>query len=111
MSNEQVDVRSEVRAFLAEHWDADAHRPRAGGSTSDFIAKVFEAGWAAPSWPEQWWGRGLGKDDASAVISEFRKQRAPGAGQVRALGRMRGHGTGSSGSPIAAHSPTRARCA
>ncbi|KTE77635.1 acyl-CoA dehydrogenase family protein [Sphingopyxis sp. A083] len=83
MSNDQIDVRSEVRAWLAEHWDADARRPRSGGSTSDFIAKVFEAGWAAPSWPEQWWGRGLGKEDASAVISEFRKQRAPGAGQDR----------------------------
>lgn len=82
MTKGSGDVRGEVREWLAVHWDGETRRPR-DGQTVDFIAKVFEAGWAVPSWPEQWWGRGLDKADSSAVISEFRKVRAPGAGQDR----------------------------
>lgn len=82
MTGGSDDIRGEVSAWLAAHWDEETRRPREG-ATSDFIAKVFEAGWAVPSWPENWWGRGLDKGSASAVISEFRKARAPGAGQDR----------------------------
>ncbi|MCK9541268.1 MAG: acyl-CoA dehydrogenase family protein [Novosphingobium sp.] len=78
-----TDLRDEVRAWLADNWDAQSERPRAGGSLSDWHKLVFEAGWAVPSWPEHYWGRGLDKEDTSTVIAEFAKVRAPGAGQDR----------------------------
>lgn len=36
-----------------------------------------------PSWPREWWGRGLDKNAVSAIVNEFRKAGAPGAGQDR----------------------------
>ncbi len=78
-----TETREEVAAWLAEHWDANARQPRSGGSTLDWLDQVFEAGWAVPSWPETWWGRGLDKTASGAVVSEFRKVGAPGAGQDR----------------------------
>ena len=80
MSN---DIRTEVAAWLAERWDAEGRRPLSGGSTSEWLGEVLEAGWAVPSWPQAWWGRGLDKPAVSAVVSEFRKVGAPGAGQDR----------------------------
>ena len=77
-----ADVAIEVQAFLDTHWDRANHRPRDGGR-SDWMRKVFEAGWAVASWPTDWYGRGLGKDDAKAVVAAFRKAGAPGAGQDR----------------------------
>lgn len=76
-------IREEVRAWLAERWDTESGCAKAGGSMADWMTQVFEAGWAVPSWPTDWWGRGLDKAEASAVIAEFRRAGAPGAGQDR----------------------------
>ncbi len=77
-----VDVASEVQAFLDANWDAPAGRPRDGGR-EDWAQRVFDAGWAAASWPTDWYGRGLDKDDAKIVLRAFRRAGAPGAGQDR----------------------------
>ncbi|TXI40419.1 MAG: acyl-CoA dehydrogenase, partial [Mycobacterium sp.] len=50
MTDDQV--RAEVRQWLAENWDPSLDR-------AEWARKVFEAGWAVPSWEPQWWGRGL----------------------------------------------------
>ena len=78
----RTDIKTEVEAFLTTHWDSEARRPREGTSR-DFAQKVFEAGWAVASWPREWFGRGLDKDDSKIVAAAFRKARAPGAGQDR----------------------------
>ncbi|MET0248675.1 MAG: acyl-CoA dehydrogenase family protein [Sphingobium sp.] len=83
MSDAVNEIRQEARAWLAANWDTDAGRARSGGSMGDWMRLVFEAGWAVPSWPTDYWGRGLGKAETSAVIGEFRKVGAPGAGQDR----------------------------
>jgi alkylation response protein AidB-like acyl-CoA dehydrogenase len=83
MSDGTMSVREEVRAWLAEHWDADARRAKAGGSMAEWMDQVVGAGWAVPSWPKEFWGRALEKQDVSAIVSEFRKVNAPGAGQDR----------------------------
>lgn len=83
MSDTVANIREEVRAWLAEHWDAGQRRAKAGGSIADWLDQVIAAGWAVPSWPAQYWGRGLGKEETGAVIAEFRKVAAPGAGQDR----------------------------
>ena len=67
-------VRAEVRAWLAEHWSPSTPR-RA------FLEAVVDAGWAAPSWPERWHGRGLPTALGRVVDAEFRAVDAPGSAQ------------------------------
>ncbi len=67
-------LRREVRAWLDAHWDPT--RPPA-----EFIADVVDAGWAVPSWPVEFWGRGLPPELATVVASEFECLGAPGGGQ------------------------------
>ena len=81
------ELREEVAAWLAAHWKpearetgADSMAPRKGA----WLAKVVEAGWAAPRWPRQWLGRGLDDHQARIVEREFARVRAPGSGQDRA---------------------------
>ena len=71
-----TDVGQEVRAWLAEHWEP-------GTDPRQFLAQVVDAGWAVPSWPTEWFGRGLDGDAAALVEQEFRRVGAPGAGQDR----------------------------
>jgi alkylation response protein AidB-like acyl-CoA dehydrogenase len=44
-------VRSELAAWVAKHWDPD--RP-----LRQWRELLADSGWAAPSWPERWYGRG-----------------------------------------------------
>ncbi|MDK2759452.1 MAG: acyl-CoA dehydrogenase family protein [Blastomonas fulva] len=83
MMSDTETLRDEVRAWLAEHWDADTRRAKSGGSLPDWMDQVVAAGWAVPGWPAEWWGRGLDKQSVSMIVNEFRKVGAPGAGQDR----------------------------
>lgn len=83
MNSDAMTIGDEVRAWLADHWDAESRRAKAGGSLAEWMDQVMEAGWAVPSWPTQWWGRGLDKKAVSTIVNEFRKVGAPGAGQDR----------------------------
>ena len=68
----------EARAWLARNWNPDR------GSSRDrkaFVAEVVDAGWAVPSWPREWYGRGTSPDQSKAVAAEFRRVGAPGSGQ------------------------------
>ena len=67
-------LAEQARAWLDEHWSA--HRNR-----KEFVAEVIDAGWAVPSWPRQWYGRGMTPDQGKAVAAEFRRVGAPGSGQ------------------------------
>ena len=73
---DEAAVRDLVRGFLAEHWDPalDARR---------WLELVVDSGWAAPSWPVAWFGRGLEPPVTSLVIDEFRRAGARGTGQDR----------------------------
>jgi alkylation response protein AidB-like acyl-CoA dehydrogenase len=57
-------VRTEVRAWLAEHWDPEL----TVGEWWDLLAG---SGWAVPTWPEEWLGRGLARDLGAVVSSEI----------------------------------------
>ncbi len=57
-------VRAEVRAWLADHWDPDLMV----GEWWDLLAG---SGWAVPTWPEGWLGRGLSRDLAVVVTEEI----------------------------------------
>ena len=45
-------VRAELADWVGEHWDPDL-------SLRDWRELLLEAGWAVPSWPLRWHGRGL----------------------------------------------------
>ncbi len=45
-------VQSEVRAWVADNWDP-------AFSLRAWRERLLESGWAVPSWPERWYGRGL----------------------------------------------------
>ena len=55
-------VRAEVRAWLAEHWD-----PAAG--LLDWRRLLVASGWGTPTWPSEWYGRGL-PGWADAIVAE-----------------------------------------
>jgi len=46
------DVRAQVRGWLEEHWDPDL-------ALVEWRKSLVASGWAVPSWPERWHGRGL----------------------------------------------------
>ncbi len=65
-------VRAEVRQWLADNWDPE--RPLA-----EWRSVVVDSGWACPSWPVEWLGRGLDGAGAAVVAEEFRRCGAIGA--------------------------------
>ena len=79
-------LRAEVEAWLATNWTGlPAHHDSFGRDPrSAWLAKVRDAGWAVPRWPEDWYGRGLSGDQARIVEQAFAAAGAPGAGQDRA---------------------------
>ena len=48
---EPEQVRAELAAWVAEHWDP-------GMPLHDWRTLLLTAGWAVPSWPQRWHGRG-----------------------------------------------------
>jgi alkylation response protein AidB-like acyl-CoA dehydrogenase len=83
-------LRDEVRAWLTDNWQP-LPRPTGGGGAGwtttpehkAWLAKVADARWAVPRWPEEWGGRGLPDGQAKIVEREFAKLGAPGTGQDR----------------------------
>ncbi|MFN8022754.1 MAG: acyl-CoA dehydrogenase family protein [Acidimicrobiales bacterium] len=65
---------ADARQFLAQHWSPDVDR-RA------WLELVIDQGWAALRWPREWFGRGLGDDEAKEVETLFAEAGAPGPGQ------------------------------
>jgi alkylation response protein AidB-like acyl-CoA dehydrogenase len=48
----QDSVASEAKAWLVANWDSDL-------SLLEWRDRLVDSGWAVPSWPERWYGRGL----------------------------------------------------
>ena len=84
-------LREEVRAWLADNWDSKRADSMEGsnlnfGASDEFkawVSEVVEARWAVPSWPAEWFGRGLPMSQSKIIAREFAKVRAPGSGQDR----------------------------
>lgn len=70
-------LRAEVRDWLAANWSPGTDRVT-------FAAAVFAAGWAAPSWSPECYGRGLTDRQSRLVAAEFAEAGAPGSGHDRA---------------------------
>jgi len=76
MAGTDDDIRAGVRQWLAENWDPGLDR-------AEWNRRVFEAGWAAPSWEPQWGGRGLSEGQSRIVAAEFGAVGVRGTGMDR----------------------------
>ena len=78
------ELRAEVRDWLARHWTG---LPRSGDAwrtspeRTAWLDQVLGAGYAVPTWPAAWHGRGYPKELAAVIEHEFAAVRAPGARQ------------------------------
>ncbi|MCY3930068.1 MAG: acyl-CoA dehydrogenase family protein [Acidobacteria bacterium] len=68
-------IRQEVSAWLDANWRID--RP-----LIEWREILLEGGWAAPHWPEEWYGRGFTLDQTAVVAEVFRERDAVPAAQV-----------------------------
>jgi len=73
-------VRAEVRGFIDTSFDPKI-------PLREWLARLADSGWACPTWPTEWFGKGLSNDLAAVAFEEFRKVHAPGppAGLSRML--------------------------
>src|SRR4029078_7934356 len=87
----QDELVDELRTWLEENWDPDL-------TVGEWWERLGLSGWAAPTWPVEWYGRGLGRADAALVsraISEFGALGAPGGlGLMLACPTIIAHGSG-----------------
>ncbi|MBV8462097.1 MAG: acyl-CoA dehydrogenase family protein [Acidimicrobiales bacterium] len=66
-----MQVRHDVRSWLAQHWN-----PELG--LAEWRTRLADSGWACPSWPAAWCGRGLPVGAVEAVSDEIAKAGAIG---------------------------------
>lgn len=83
-------IRADVRAWLADAWDP-------GLGLVAWRERLVDAGWAVPSWPERWFGRGLPVWADRVVADEIRAAGAVGpplgSGMTLAAPTMLEHGS------------------
>jgi len=67
------DVIAELRTWLADNWDPEM-------TVGQWWELLGLAGWSAPTWPVEWFGKGVSRDESNAIsreISEFGAIGAP----------------------------------
>ena len=67
-----MTVQGDVAAWLDSHWD-----PELG--LREWRELLADSGWGCPTWPVEWFGRGLSAADAEIVQREFARIGAVGA--------------------------------
>jgi alkylation response protein AidB-like acyl-CoA dehydrogenase len=87
-------LRAELVGWVGEHWDPD--RP-----LRDWRELLLQAGWAVPSWPRRWHGRGLPGWADELVAAELVR--------LGAVGTPVGSGTWLAAPTILAHGPDELR--
>ena len=77
-------IRQEVRTWLEENWNpAWKGEAQEGPNRVAWLTQVVDAGWAAPQWPKEWFGREYDDARGRAVREEFARVEAFGTGQDR----------------------------
>jgi alkylation response protein AidB-like acyl-CoA dehydrogenase len=64
-------VRRAVRAWIEEHFDETI-------ALRVWLERLADSGWAKPTWPVDWYGKGLTNDLAAVAYAEFVRIGAPG---------------------------------
>ncbi len=75
----EESVRNEVRAWLEANWKPER-------SLRDWRDLLADSGWACPTWPTEWFGRGLPLALGDVVSEEFRRIAAVGVPGVGGVG-------------------------
>jgi alkylation response protein AidB-like acyl-CoA dehydrogenase len=87
---ERAAVQADIGRWLDRHWDPER-------SLLEWRRLLVEAGWAAPSWPVEWFGRGLPEWADGLVSRELALVGAPGlppgAGTALAAPTLLAHGS------------------
>jgi alkylation response protein AidB-like acyl-CoA dehydrogenase len=68
------DVVAEVKDWLADNWEADL-------TVAEWWHRLGTSGWAVPTWPSEWFGKDLSRDESNRVqqaIADFGALPAPG---------------------------------
>jgi alkylation response protein AidB-like acyl-CoA dehydrogenase len=58
-------IIDELRDWLAKNWDADL-------TVAEWWERLGMSGWAAPTWPGEWYGKGVSRDVANRIGEEIR---------------------------------------
>ena len=66
-----ASVAAEVRDWLAANWEPDR-------SLAEWRELLVDSGWGCPTWPKEWYGRGLPAAAEDVVDAEFRRVGAVG---------------------------------
>ncbi|HZQ86090.1 MAG TPA: acyl-CoA dehydrogenase family protein [Acidimicrobiales bacterium] len=69
-----TDFETELKAWLEENWEPDL-------TVREWWQRLGESGWAAPTWPVEWYGKGLSRAEGvqvSRIIRDFGALGAPG---------------------------------
>jgi len=69
------EIRREVGRWLDENWSADL-------SLLEWRNILVDGGWAAPHWPEEYFGRGFTTEQAAVVKDVFEERGAVEAAQI-----------------------------
>ena len=67
----RAEVVADVQAWLAENWDPEF-------PLVEWRTRLADSGWGCPSWPTQWYGRGLPVAMEPVVADELRRAGAVG---------------------------------
>ncbi len=84
-------IVDELRSWLEQNWDPDL-------TVAEWWERLGMAGWAAPTWPVEWYGKGVSRDEANAISRELtrlrrRRVRPSGLGLLLAGPTIVTHGT------------------
>jgi alkylation response protein AidB-like acyl-CoA dehydrogenase len=86
----EESIRAEVSAWLKANWNPDL-------DLVQWRSLLADTGWGMPSWPKEWYGKGLPASLASAVQDEFRRIGAIGVARsgvrLLAAGTLLEHGS------------------
>ncbi|HSS11187.1 MAG TPA: acyl-CoA dehydrogenase family protein [Acidimicrobiales bacterium] len=63
-TTQRADLQAEVASWLTATWRVELR-------LRDWWAILAESGWGYPTWPREWFGRGLSAEDAATVRAEF----------------------------------------
>jgi alkylation response protein AidB-like acyl-CoA dehydrogenase len=59
-ATDATDATAELTAWLEGAWDPDL-------TVGEWWERMGDAGWSAPTWPEEWYGRGLSREEGVRV--------------------------------------------
>ena len=65
------EIRDAIRAFVADAYDPAI-------TLAEWWDRLADSGWAVPTWPEEWLGKGLPGAAARTVAEELRAANVPG---------------------------------